>query len=213
MTAIIGKWFEIFASKTGILGEIRQYQEFGIWLLLVVGGLGCFFGFKVYRAMFSVNLFLAIALAGSVVLGGRIDWGAVVTFFSVVGVALAVLGYGWYRLGGVAICALAGAMMAIICSGSLWPGLAVAIIFGILVLLFPVITICFTTSLWGSWLFFDALCLVTGMNSQFLWLFIAAAAAAGFLLQLYMSRKQKMFSRLCPDRMRYWMEKRRRLPA
>lgn len=213
MTGILSKWFEIFAAETGILGEIRQYQEIGAWVLLLLGILACFFGFKVYRGLFSVSLFLIIALVSSVTLRDRTDWGAVVTLFSVAGVALSVLGYGWYRLGGVVVCAIAGGLMASVWSTSLWVIWGTAAAFGILVLIFPVITICFTTAMWGGWLLLDTLYLVTGKNIEPYGLWVALAAGAGFLVQLCISRKQKLFPKACPERLRYWMEKRRQARA
>lgn len=213
MTAVISKWFEIFASETGILGEIRQYQGLGIWVMMLIGFLACFFGFKVYRALFSVSFFLVIALVSSVVLGSRTDWGSVVTFFSVSGITLAVLGYGWHRLGGFLVCAFAGAMIASELSTSVWVILGTGAAFGLLVLVFPVITICFTTALWGGWLLWDTLSLVMVIDRQLYGLLLSLMVEAGFLIQLLMNRKQKLFSKVCPDRMQYWMEKRRQRPV
>lgn len=212
MTGIINHWFEIFASETGILGEMRRYQGGGVWVLLVLGLLTCLFGFKLYRGLFSISLFLFIALVSSVTLGSRMDWGSVVTLFSVAGVALAALGYGWSRLGGVMICFIAWAMMITVWNTSLWVILPAAAVFGILVLIFPVITISATTALWGGWVFMDALYLMTGNNGRYgVW--VVLLAIAGFMLQLFISRKQKLFPKVCPDRLRYWMEKRRQTPA
>lgn len=213
MTAVISKWFEIFASETGILGEIRQYQGLGIWVMMLIGFLACFFGFKVYRALFSVSFFLVIALVSSVVLGSRTDWGSVVTFFSVAGITLAVLGYGWHRLGGFLVCAFAGAMIASGLSTSVRVILGTGAAFGLLVLVFPVITICFTTALWGGWLLWDTLGLIMVIDGQLYGLLLSLMVEAGFLVQLLMNRKQKLFSKVCPDRIRYWMEKRRQRPA
>lgn len=208
MTAIINMWFEIFASYTGILGEIRQYQDSGIWILLLLGCTICLFGFKIYRGLFSVIVFMLIALGSSMLLGGRMDWGSVVTLFAVGGIALAVLGYGWKRLGGVIVCAVSGALMANTFSTSLWVMGLAALILGGLVLVFPVITICFTTAVYGSWLFLDVLYLMLGKDTGYgIW--VVLLAAAGCLLQLYMNRKQKLFSKVCPDRLRYALEKRR----
>lgn len=213
MTAVISKWFEIFASETGILGEIRQYQGLGIWVMMLLGFLACFFGFKVYRALFSVSFFLVIALVSSMVLGSRTDWGSVVTFFSVAGITLAVLGYGWHRLGGFLVCAFAGAMMASALSTSVWVILGTAAVLGLLVLVFPVIAICFTTALWGGWLLWDTLSMAAVIDGWIYGLLLLLLAGAGLVIQLGMNRKQKLFSKVCPDRIRYWMEKRRQRPV
>ena len=66
MADILSKWFGKFASETGILGDIRQYQGFGPYVLLVLGALGCFLGFWVYRAYFAVFLFFLIAFVCTV---------------------------------------------------------------------------------------------------------------------------------------------------
>lgn len=212
MTAIMNMWFEIFASYTGILGEIRQYQNFGIWILLLLGCTICFLGFKIYRGLFSIIIFMLIALGSSMMLEGRMDWGSVVTLFAVGGIALAVLGYGWKRLGGFIVCAVSGALMAGTFSTSWWVMGLAALILGVLVLVFPVITICFTTAVYGSWLFLDVLYLMIGKDTGYgIW--VVLLAAAGCLLQLYMNRKQKLFSKVCPDRLRYALEKRRQRTA
>lgn len=212
MIEVINHWFEIFASETGILGDMRRYQGGGIWVLLALGLLTCILGFKIYRALFSTSLFLLIALVSSTTLGGRMDWGAVVTLFSVAGVALAVLGYGWNRLGGVLVCVIAGAIMTTAWSLPLLTITLISAVMGILVLVFPVITICMTTAVWGSWLFLDALYLLTGRNGSYgVW--VVLLTIVGFAIQMLISRKQKLFSKVCPNRLRYWMEKRRRTLA
>ena len=84
MANILSEWFVKFASETGILGEIRRYQEMGSYVLLLLGILGCFLGFWVYRAYVSVFLFFLIAYVSTICLSSRVDWGVVVTCFAVV---------------------------------------------------------------------------------------------------------------------------------
>ena len=211
MADILSKWFGKFASETGILGDIRQYQGFWPYVLLVLGALGCFLGFWVYRAYFAVFLFFLIAFVCTVCMSGRVEWGAVVTCFAVVGTAAAVLSYGWYRFGGCILCALIGVWIGCLVEPSVWTAAAGGILGGIFMLLFPVLALSSLTALWGGWLLADVL---------FLWFWpgagpllkaaaVALCAGAGFGLQMLTSRRQTMFRKVCPDRVTHWLEKRK----
>lgn len=200
MAELIRKGYSIFAYVTGISGDLRQYQEYGIWVLWGIGILSCFLGFKVYRFFFSVSIFAFVAIVSCLGLEGHADWGAIVTCFAVLGTIMAFLGYYWYRLGAVVICAMAGGAIFWLFVPSMFfvvIGIALAVIG---VLFFPVVSVCLFTSISGGLVLAE---LGIGWKAMIL-------TVAGFLLQLRISRNQKLFKKACPDRITHWLEKRRR---
>lgn len=204
MNGLLSEYFVWFAYQTGILGELRRFEPYGAGCLLILGVLCCFLGFKMYRVFFSVYLFSLIAAACCILLRSRMDWGAVVTCFAVLGTVISLLAYQWYRLGGCVISGLIGMGIGWLLFPSLW-ALAVGAVLGIVFTLqFPVIAICLLTALWGGGMV-SGLEVAPGGGVTFV-LFVAA----GFSLQMVMNRKQKLFASVCPDRVRHWLEGKRK---
>lgn len=204
MIELMNRCFTWFTYQTGILGEIRKYQSYSVWLLLILGFAACFLGFRVYRVFFSLFVFGTIAVACCVFMRGRTNWGAVVTCFAVVGTVMAFLAYHWHRLGGCIVCGLIGMGIGWLLVPSFWGILAGGIIAAVFMLQFPVLAICFMTAVWGGGVLSE-LGIIPGGTVLFV-----LASAAGFAAQMVLNRGQKLFPKVCPDKVRYWIEKRKK---
>ena len=210
MANILSEWFVKFASETGILGEIRRYQEMGSYVLLLLGILGCFLGFWVYRAYVSVFLFFLIAYVSTICLSSRVDWGVVVTCFAVVGTALAILAYGWHRLGGCILCACIGIWIGTLVCPSVWAAILGGVLAVLWMLLFPVLALCSLTALWGGWLISDLLFQLVWKGKPSLHGLTAfICAGVGFGIQILLSRHQTLFAQTCPKRVAHWLEQKK----
>lgn len=204
MNELMNEYFMWFAYQTGILGEIRRFEPFGAGCLLVLGVINCFLGFKTYRMFFSVFLFSLIAAVCSICFRSRMDWGAVVTCFAVLGTVLAFLSYQWYRLGGCIIGGVIGMGIGWLLFPTVWSAAAGGALGMVFAFYFPVIAVCLLTALWGGGML-SGLAVVPGGNYAF-----PLFAAAGFALQMVMNRSQTLFSRVCPDRVSHWLEGKRK---
>lgn len=205
MSKLIEDFFVLFLYETGVLGEFRPYLEWGGNCLLVLAVLGCLFGFRTYRGFFSVLLFMGIAICCCFFLEGKMSWGSVVTSFTVAGVVLGFLGYRWQRLGGFVICGLIGYMFGWLLLPNVLTGLLGAALCGAALLYFPVISLSVLSSLWGAWLLKDCL-EIKGVSGGLLVVGVTVVCSAW---QLFFNRKQKLFTKPCPQGVKLWLEKRR----
>lgn len=212
MVDIISDWFTKFAFETGIIGEIRQYHYLVLWIFLAAGVFACFFGFRVYQVYFSIFIFFVIAYFSSILLRQWFNWGAIVTFFAVIGIAVALLGYRWNRFGGTVICGVFGIWIG----QALGLTTALAVVLGFLaaifVILFPVIAISTISALWGAMMIADTFIRITEMGSTMILQIcgVILLTVAGASVQLLLSRKQTLFEKTSPDRLTHWMENRKR---
>lgn len=202
MTEFLWQGIVLFGETTGILGWLEEIKAYGMWIGLLAGVACSFFGFWIYRAVFSALLFGVTAVASCILLNGRVDWGQIVTCFTVVGIFLAALGLYWQRLGGSVICALMLGAAVYRC-GWLW-AVAAACIGMAFELTFPVIAISFCMSAGGAVLLAE--CLQGTQYGEYAAAIGIIAGMAGFLVQMIGSRNQKLFPKPYPDRLRWWME-------
>lgn len=201
MVDIVIKLFQDFAYETGILGEIRQFEKQGMWCLLFLSVIALVWGFKVYRAFFSVLVFMGLTVAICLILTNKTDWGTIVTTFTVLGTSIALLSYNWNYLGGISISVLITCGITFIFSGSIVVMVLVSILFVVLVVQFPVVTICLTTALWGSLMLTELTMLPDGI------LFVSGLTLIGFLFQMLVNKKQTLFKKPYPTYITNWLER------
>ena len=209
MRALTTELFLRFSLETGILDTVNENIELLSGILLFLAVLTCFLGFNVYRAEFSVLVFIGVTLICCFIMRERTDWGTVTTTFAVLGTAFAFFAFRWHRLGGFVICGVTAAAVAWLMTQSIWITVAAGVLAGILLLWFPVIMLCLMTSLWGALVIYGFrgdIPLLYGRGN----LAVVIIMAAGFVLQMMINRKQKLFVKVYPRRLEHWMEERRK---
>lgn len=192
-----------FVNITGIANQAEPVLSIGGILVIVLGVVACILGFRTYRMFFSALLFIITAMISFLVLEGE-SLRSIATCVAVVGVVLAFFGYRWPKIGGFVVCLMIG-----MCFGwILHPNLILAIIIGVLAALFetlfPVLGISAMTSLWGATLLIERLNLESALGV----IAILLVAAVCTTLQLIVNKNQKLFTKVCPDKIRYRMEQR-----
>lgn len=202
MAQLVSELFQKFAYETGILGELRAYGAFGMQCLIALAAVFVLFGFKTYRAVFALLVFMAVALASCFLLTGRTDWGSIVTCFSVLGSVLAFMGYKWVHLGACIISGLVALSAAWVYTHTLWLAVLLCVLAIAATVAFPVICICLFTALWGSLVLTE----LTPLPDA-LWM-IVLLCAGGFALQMLLARKQKLFAKKYPAFVTHWLEQR-----
>ena len=203
MNELMKEIFIKFADITGISDQVGPVLSIGGILVIVLGMIGCILGFRTYRMFFSALLFVVVAMASFWILEGE-ALRSIATCVAVVGVVLAFFGYRWPKLGGFTICFVIG-----MCFGwIIHPSLILAIIVGVLAALFelyfPVLAISGMTSLWGASLLVGKL----EFDGVIEIVVIMLITIGSTIFQLVINRKQKLFSKVCPDKIRYRMEQR-----
>ncbi len=209
MSELIQELFLKFAFETGILHVVNENIPAIAAALLFVGFLTCFFGFFIYRGEFSVLVFVGITLLCCFIMKGRADWGAITATFSVIGVTSAFFTYRWHRCGGFIVMVLMAGTMAWAYLGASWlVTILAAAAAGALLLAFPIHTIAVVTALWGSLLIgeYSELLRIDAIYAHWI---LLVCFVIGTAMQLFMSKNQKLFPKIYPDRFTYWLEKRR----
>lgn len=197
-----------FARQTGIEEEILRYENVLDGMILLLGIAACFFGFKIYRQLFAVILFLTAAFLFSYFMKESVDWGAVVTCFSTVGVLLAFLGLFWNRLGGCVICGLIIGQISWLASQSVLATVVIIFLSVLCVLTFPVISICISTSIWGAMILYNVLPVSGAAGKRIL--IYAVVTFIGIAVQFLVNRQQTLFEKPYPDYVSYKIEQRKR---
>lgn len=203
MKELLKLFFELFIKCAKLTEEMAPYVEWGNIGVIVIGVLACLFGFWVYRAYFSVFVFMGISIILCSTLS-ELPWGRVAAWCAVSGVVIAFLAYHWNHFGGFCISVIVGSCIGWFIYPSYFLAGGMGILFGVVELLFPVIAIIGSTALWGAWI------LVEGFQLQPMLriISIVLATIVGFTMQMVTSRKQKLFSKTMPQKLRYWLEKR-----
>lgn len=191
MIELLSEWFELFAAETGILGEIRQYQEMGILLLGLLAVLLCFLGIRSYHFAVALWMYIAVILFSSFLFRDKMNWGAVVTFFSVTGFVTAFLAYQWKLAGAVLTAALIAGVFAVL-AGLPLPGVILCILLcGVAAIRFPVPGVCLSTSAFGGAVLSGLVPVKGGM----LILVCVFFMLSGLALQVYLVRKAGLLGR------------------
>ena len=188
MIELVRELFFAFSLETGILGVVKENEDFLIVTFLAVAILLCLFGFKVYRAIFSLLTFMATTLLIVFIMRGRTDWGTITTTFAVLGSIFSFFAYREHKLGGYCISILCGATITWVYTQSLAISIIAGIFVGVTMSVFPVITLCFMTALWGAIVIQESS--VFEYMGTMLSLF---SLGIGFILQMFISRNQTLF--------------------
>lgn len=191
MVNLLVEWFELFAAETGILGEIRQYQELGILLLGVLAVLSCFLGVRSFRLMVAAWMYIMVILLSCFFFRDRMDWGAITVFFSVVGFVTAFLAFQWNRAGIVIITALIAFVFGCVAGFRLLGLLLCALLGGALAVRFPGPAVCGATAVFGGVLLAGLLPVPQGTYVLLAVLF----TAAGLGLQLFLAARGGLLRR------------------
>ena len=218
------KLLELTAEETGLQFLLQVGQQ-GVLVFLALLALGaCFAGFKLYRPMASAVIFLLVILCGFHWLCPA--WGMLkgVTFCAVVSCSLAVVTFLCFHFSAMAFDGAVTAGFVYLAIENLdLPLWGILLILGISVLaaavlthFFPLLSVTGFTALWGSTTFaFSGLAdllpnvdrlHVAASSSLFLLLF-----AGGFAFQLFVFRKQTLFKKTMPDKLRFKLEQKKRL--
>lgn len=191
MINLLSEWFALFAAETGILGEVRQYQELGIFLLGFLAVLLCFLGIRSYHFAIALWMYMAVILLSSFLFRDKMNWGAVVTFFSIIGFMAAFLAYQWNNTGIIITAALITAVFASL-AGLPLPGIILcALLGGTAAGRFPGPAVCVSTSVFGGAVLSE-LVSVTGWMLAAAYIFFIAS---GLALQIFLAQKGGLLRR------------------
>lgn len=209
------KGFSVFAEKTRIAGKMCPRETDIRLALAAVGVLLVLFGIGIYRLLTAALLFGVSAAVLVGVLDGKIGWGAVVTAFVLIGCLLACFSFQWKTADAMAI----GAMVLAYVGWSVYPTwwtVLVGAAFGSLVTgLFPLYGVTAFCAAMGTILLMEQAIFFQKIPGTQTLLWIPAVIAhcvgfAGFCFQLFvLGRKQKLFKKTMPDRVRYLLERNR----
>jgi hypothetical protein len=200
MSKLLTDIFLWFAYETGLAGKVWNYQLYAQYFFLALGLICIFFGYRMYRVLFSFSVFFTVAILACRFLSPRMDWGAVVTFFAVVGTILALFALSWVHLGGYAVCGMTGAAFGWLLFSSWW-GVAAGAVIGILfMVLFPVAAIIIMTAAFG-------ISVLAGWLPPAL---LAVILLPGMAVQYLLARHQKEFRRPYPAKLQDWIDNRKR---
>ena len=205
MANIIIDFFLKFAEVTKTLDDIESYQNYAIWALGILGLLLCFGGFKIYRTILMLLVFVGVTIVSCVCLEGRTDWGAVVTCFAVTGVFLGFISFYWFRFGACIVCGIIGAMICWLICPSVWLVLIGGLIVAGFTFTFPVFSLSLFTAAGGALLLKDVFVMLEAPRIAVCVLVLGITI--GFAVQMLTNRKQDIFKKVRPDRVTYWMEK------
>ena len=204
MIQLFDMWLSLFAEKTGIAGKLFLNGQTAAAILVLLGICLMLAGIKVYRLLTSVLLFGATAIALCTCMAGHADWRATVTAFTIIGCLLAFLSYSWKLLDAVIFSALAAAAVLWHFCPLWWAACIAGILAGGLTCLFPLAGITLFTAAAGSCLLMEL------FPGNFPVIAAAASVCAGTGAQLLLfGRKQKLFLRTMPGKVRLWLSRRK----
>ena len=216
------EFLKMTAEETGLQNLLLTGEQ-EILLFFALLSLGaCFAGFRIYRPIASAAVMTLVIFCGYHWLCPA--WGMLkgVTFCAVMGVSAAVVTFLCYRFAAMAFGAVTAASLFYQIFGGLqlplWGLLLLLLIpavgAAVLTHFFPFWSVAGFTALWGSLTFLfgglQALLPQTaGIHGALLGLLAVILFACGFALQLVLFRKQKLFQKIMPDRVRYRLEQKK----
>ncbi|MDE6993589.1 MAG: hypothetical protein K2P41_04065 [Lachnospiraceae bacterium] len=191
LVGLLSEWFALFAAETGILGEVRQYQDLGKLLLIMLAVLLCFLGIRTYHLAVAVWMYMVVILLSSFLFRDRMNWGAVVTFFAVTGFAMAFLAYQWNYTGAVLTTGLiAGVFASFAGLSMIWIILCI-LLGGVAAIWFPGPGVCLSTSLFGGVVLAE---FIPAAESRITGVYILTIAS-GLGLQILLAKKGGLLKR------------------
>lgn len=180
------------------MGELEQIlqQAEGILVCvaLIVGGLQCFFGYKLFRAMTAIIGFIVGGVIGAAIGGVVAGQGGAILGLLVLGILGAVLAYSLYQLGVFVICfgagAVVGMMLSMMMSDRVEPALVAicGLILGIVGVILTKPLIILSTGIGGGMSMGFALSMLLQRSDAGVILGVILAAV-GVFLQFYLDKK------------------------
>lgn len=204
MSYLICSFFSLFAKATRLSGKLTASGINLTILLLILGIFLILLGIKLYRLLNCVSIFCTTAILLCTLMGGKYDWGAVVTAFTVIGCLLGAMMYGWKLFGAVAFSALAAAGIAWSVYPVWWVPCIAAGTAGLFTALFPLAGITFFTSFAGGVLLKEQFPAAVSYPA----LALITASGTAFQLLLF-GKKQTLFTQIMPARLSVWLRKRK----
>lgn len=218
------KLIQLTAEEAGLQHLLQAGQQGILIFLALLAIAACFAGFKLYRPMASAVMFLLVILAGCHWLVPA--WGMLkgITFCAVVSCSLAVVTFLCFHFSAMAFDGAVTAGFVYLAIQNLeLPLWGILLILGITVVatavlthFFPLLAVTGFTALWGSTTFaFSGLAdLLPNVEK----LHVAASVplflllfAGGYAFQLFFFRKQTLFKKTMPDKLRFQLEQKKRL--
>lgn len=206
MTELIKIIFEYFGTKTGVLGEVRQYE--GLWMILLIlcGIAFCFYGLKSYHIVFSLVTFMTVTLIICKLMGNIANWGEIVTAFSIIGFLMAFMAYGWTYVGACIMTGLIAGMTAVMFGADFMPAVIVGLLSLAVAYFFPLPAVIVSTVWFGS--------VILNESGVVSWLGSTASlillCICGLMVQVLLGRKIEGFERKWPGFVTKLIEKRKR---
>ncbi|MDO5336029.1 MAG: hypothetical protein Q4E89_01015 [Eubacteriales bacterium] len=205
MTEWILRWISLFETKTRIAGKFTLEETTWELVFLVFGILLVFAGIKLFRLLSSFLMFSATAIVLCTFMNGRANWGAIVTAFTIIGCLFAYMVFNWKVADAIVISSLTAAAIAWKVYPVWWAALLVGAAVGIFVGNFPLIGITASTAVAGVTILMEG---ALRDGSPFI---PVLAVFAGFGVQFFLiGRKQKLFARTMPAKLKHRLERRRR---
>lgn len=201
MVNITTEIFYSVAYELGMLAQLMPFEHFGGHFLFVLAIIGVVIGCRVYRVYFAVIMFMAVAVLSCFILTNNSSWGYVVTWFAVLGSVFAFFAYKWVHLGATVIATMVSAAIAYIYTNNIIVLAVVGIIAIIFTIYFPLISSCLFTTLWGSFVATEMYLKEANIA------IIIAITVIGFLLQMFISKKQTYFKKPYPPKLMYKLKK------
>ena len=152
---------------------------------LIIGAIECFAGFKIMKAMMAIWGFFVGAMVGVVI--GVVSDNTIIGVVVVVllGGILAVLSYKLYKAGIFILTAFLSAVAAYIISESLWVSAVLAVVVGVLAILFIKPVVIGTTAISGAGIILSSAYIMMAMDLKanpviavVLWILLAVTGVA-----------------------------------
>lgn len=195
-----------FSLETGVLDALKTNITYVQYAIAIFAILFCYFGFKLFRGVFSLLTFMAVALVFSITLRDVWSWGTVVTAFVVFGVLLSFFAFNWHYLGAFVLSFLIGANLLYQFSHSLLIAIAFGVFAGMLTMAVPVLSISILTATWGG-----SVAIALGMQwadlGIFSYLLLLGLVISGVSVQLATNHKQTLFKQAYWLQMKEWLQK------
>ena len=201
MTAFFHDLWNMFTTYTNIWDSFSFLTAYSIQIYTVIFLLSIIMGVYIYKLFFTLMFFFSYVTFSVYLLSPKTSWQNTVAFFSVTGVVFSFLAYQWSKLAACVISIIIGGLTGYFLFGTLPAAVAGIFLFFFLCYLFPLHTLCIEMPLFGALGIYDLYRLPLYV--------ILAIFIAGVLFNMLISRKQTMFTKIYPDRVRYMLEKRK----
>lgn len=120
MLELIRKGMNLFMEKTGSADKLYISGNTERMLFLILGILLVFAGAKVYRLIASFIVFWAVTIALCTVMDGKIDWGTIVTAFTILGCLIGYMAFKWDTADSMILSAMTVAAVVWMCYPHWW---------------------------------------------------------------------------------------------